>query len=75
MPVLHIRMYIYNMYELSYHGTFVGHYMSMSKMGTLYTVPSEGVSDKRQRSLDISLRRASTAMAHRKRHSHDDISM
>ena len=67
MPVLHTYVHMY-MYELSYHGTFVGHYMSMSKMGTLYTVPSEGVSDKRQRSLDISLRRASTAMAHRKRH-------
>ena len=41
------------MYELSYHGTFVGHYMSMSKMETLYTAPSVGVSDKRQQSLDI----------------------
>ena len=41
------------MYELSYLGVFVSHYMSMSKMGTLYTVPSEGVSDKRQHSPDI----------------------
>ena len=52
MPVLHTYVHMC-MYELSYHGTFVGHYMSMSKMETLYTASSVGVSDKRQHSLDI----------------------
>ena len=75
MPVLHIRMYLYNMHELSYHGTFVSHYMNMSKMGTLYTVPSEGVSDKRQHSLDITPSASFHCYGAPKRHSHDDISM